>query len=142
MITDDLIKRATAFHGHLGPFLIIGLRIGLLAREKLKPKEIHSIKAIVKTKLRTPYSCIIDGIQVSSLCTLGKNNISVLESDILEAIFETETDKIKIRVKEEIINKIISLKLKRDSPEMIKFSEDIKNLKDLELFEIEIKEIV
>lgn len=138
MLTDDLIKRATAFHGHLGPFLIIGLRIGLLAREKLKPKEIHSIKAIVKTKLRTPYSCIIDGIQVSSLCTLGKNNISVLESDISEAIFETEIDKIKIRVKKEIINKIISLKLKRDSPEMIKFSENIKNLKDLELFEIEI----
>ncbi|NVM02777.1 MAG: formylmethanofuran dehydrogenase subunit E [Candidatus Helarchaeota archaeon] len=138
MLTDDLVKNATAFHGHLGPFLIIGLRMGLLAREKLKPKEIHSLKAIVKTKLKAPYSCIIDGIQVSSLCTLGKNNISVLESDILEAVFESKTNKIKISVKDEVVNKIISLKLKRDSPEMMKFSDNVKNFKDSELFEIEI----
>ncbi|MFX1449200.1 MAG: formylmethanofuran dehydrogenase subunit E family protein [Promethearchaeota archaeon] len=137
MLTDDLIERAKLFHGHLGPFLIIGLRMGLLAHKKLKPKDIHSLKAIVKTKLTTPYSCIIDGIQVSSLCTLGKNNIRVFESNTSEAIFESKTNKIKIKVREEIINKIISLKLKRDSPEMIQFSEKIGKLEESDLFEIE-----
>ncbi|MHA1379970.1 MAG: formylmethanofuran dehydrogenase subunit E family protein [Candidatus Helarchaeota archaeon] len=134
MISDNLLKRAVAFHGHLGPFLILGLRIGLLARKRLSPKGIHSLKAIVKTRLKTPYSCIIDGIQVSSLCTLGKNNIRVEDSDISEAIFELNNKKIRIQVKEEIIKDIISRNLKRDTPEMIKFSNELKILKNSQLF--------
>lgn len=137
MLNKKLIKRAIEFHGHLGPFLIIGLRMGLLAKKKLEPKELHSLKTIVKTRLETPYSCLIDGIQISSSCTLGKNNISVIDSETFEAIFETETRKIMIKVKEDIINNIISLKLERESPELLKVAKNIQNLKDSDLFEIE-----
>ena len=140
MLTDDIIERATAFHGHLGPFLILGLKMGLLAREKMAPEGLHSLKAVVKTKLRPPYSCIIDGIQVASLCTLGKGNIQVIDDTSSLAIFESKTKKIRIKVKDEVINDILSRKLKRESPEMIKFSRDLANLEEAKLFEIEEKE--
>ena len=133
---NKTLKQIEKFHGHLGPYVVIGYRMGLISN-KILGENPFSKNAIVKTGINPPISCIIDGIQVSSLCTLGKNNIRVFESDILEAIFESKTNKIKIKVKEEIINKIISLKLKRDSHEMIQFSEKIRELEESNLFEIE-----
>jgi formylmethanofuran dehydrogenase subunit E len=140
MIDDDLLERAVKFHGHLGPFLILGLKMGLLARERLKPDEIHSLKAVVRTKLSPPHSCIMDGIQVASSCTLGKNNIHVIEdAETVEAIFETKKKSIRIRVRKEVIEQIVLRRLERDSPEMIQLAENIRNSKHLELFKIEEK---
>jgi len=137
LISDELLERAIEFHGHLGPFLVLGLKMGLIAKERLKPEGIHTLQATIKTKLRTPYSCVIDGIQVASSCTLGKNNIKIIEDvNIIESEFESKIITIKIKVKDKIIKKIISRNLKRNSPEMIKFSEKLRKIKNSDLFEI------
>jgi len=39
------------------------------------------IRCSVRLPLTTPYTCLVDGIQCSSGCTLGKGLIEVLEGD-------------------------------------------------------------
>jgi inosine-uridine nucleoside N-ribohydrolase len=70
----DLLK---GFHGHLGPYVVLGYRMGRLALEKTGSGGHFGISAHVYTKLEPPPSCIIDGIQIGSGCTLGKRNIQV-----------------------------------------------------------------
>jgi formylmethanofuran dehydrogenase subunit E len=63
------------FHGHLGPYAVLGYRMGLLARHRY-PERIY---AIVHSGTKRPLSCLADGVQMSSCCTLGKSNITVME---------------------------------------------------------------
>ncbi len=71
---DDL-RRLADFHGHLGPYVLLGYRMGLVAR-KYFPKRFY---ATLYTGTEPPVSCLIDGVQFSSCCTLGKGNLTVKE---------------------------------------------------------------
>ncbi len=70
---------AARFHGHLGPWLVLGLRAGGRCR-RLLGTDPFRLRATVHAPRRTPYTCLIDGIQFSSGCTLGKGNIRCLPS--------------------------------------------------------------
>jgi len=74
------LEDAAALHGHLGPFLVIGYRIGLHAVEKLKPKNEFCLEVIAHLPAKTPYTCMLDGLQCSTKCTLGKGNIIHINS--------------------------------------------------------------
>ena len=82
-----LLKEGVDFHGHLGPYLVFGLRMGVIAIQRLKPKRLHELSATVWTRKSPPESCMLDGIQVSSGCTLGKGNIIVKESQRIKVRF-------------------------------------------------------
>jgi len=71
---EELLERGTEFHGHLGPFLVCGLRMGLLALRELDSWGHFDLQAVVETGTTPPLSCLIDGIQVATGCTLGKGN--------------------------------------------------------------------
>lgn len=75
------LEEAGKFHGHLGPFVVIGYRIGSYAVSKLDPEDEFDLEAALYIPLKTPFSCIIDGIQCSTKCTLGKWNIKWFNSD-------------------------------------------------------------
>jgi formylmethanofuran dehydrogenase subunit E len=77
---DELIERGTHLHGHLGPFLIAGIRMGLLALELLGSSGYFGIEAESETGTITPLSCLTDGVQIGSGCTLGKGNIQVTDA--------------------------------------------------------------
>ena len=74
MFDDALLEAASAFHGHLGPWLALGLRAGRRAARVLGAGSFR-LRAAVRCPARTPYSCFLDGIQFGSGCTLGKGNI-------------------------------------------------------------------
>jgi formylmethanofuran dehydrogenase subunit E len=95
---QGLVKRAEEFHGHGGPFLLLGLRIGILAVEKLGDGYGKKLKAEVHCPLKTPYSCMIDGIQISTGCTRGKRNIDEVEDKNFFVVFSSENKSIKIMV--------------------------------------------
>jgi formylmethanofuran dehydrogenase subunit E len=65
---------AAAFHGHLGPWLALGLRAGIYARRHLLDDPFR-LEAVVRCPGRRPFTCFIDGVQFGSGCTLGKSNI-------------------------------------------------------------------
>ncbi len=98
------LEQLKRFHGHLGPFVLIGYRMGTIARKKLEGK----IEAVVFTGTKVPLSCIIDGIQFSSSCTLGKGNISIQEKEDAEAHFVSDTNLIEIKLRDEVRRRIES----------------------------------
>jgi len=69
--------RLKAFHGHLGPYVVLGWRMGRIALRSLDSEGHFGLRAEVHTVLEPPASCLIDGVQLSSGCTLGKRNIEV-----------------------------------------------------------------
>lgn len=73
---DDVLEHIKQFHGHLGPYAVIGYRMGLLANEQLGDDPFAK-RAVAMTGTTPPISCIVDGIQLASGCTLGKGNIAV-----------------------------------------------------------------
>lgn len=77
---DELIERGIHLHGHLGPFLIAGIRMGLLGLELLDSSGYFGIEAESETGTITPLSCLTDGVQIGSGCTLGKGNIQVTDA--------------------------------------------------------------
>lgn len=81
MEQQELVDRLRAFHGHLGPFAMLGYRAGKLALKLLDAPSHFGIFARVMCPPSPPPSCFADGIQFSTGCTLGKGNIEMVPSD-------------------------------------------------------------
>ena len=63
------------FHGHLGPWLALGARIGTHAFERLSFRPHFGVQVRVTGPLRRPITCMLDGLQWGTGATLGKGNI-------------------------------------------------------------------
>lgn len=106
MNDNPLLKAAGRFHGHIGPFLAVGLRMGQIANERLG-RDPMNIEAVVRVKERPPRSCVVDGIQYSSGCTMGKANISIEpDSERISARFTGKTGSCAIALKPGFLMKI------------------------------------
>lgn len=95
---ETSIKEAAELHGHLGPFLVIGVRMGKAAKQifNSENEESRELRASVRVPFLTPFSCILDGIQSATHCTIGNQRLRVEESrQKITAQFETtDSDKI------------------------------------------------
>jgi len=119
-----------SFHGHLGPYVVIGYRMGRIAREKF-PDKIH---ANVYTGNRPPLSCLVDGIQMTSSCTLGKSNITVHKGSFAMANFLDDVgNKMVIELKKEIRDKV-DREMSRDDEEVR--SMELYNMSNEQLFDV------
>jgi formylmethanofuran dehydrogenase subunit E len=76
---DDAVK----LHGHLGPFLVIGVRMGKAAKEILRSRtgDEFTFQATIKVPQTTPFSCAIDGIQSTTHCTIGNQKLEIEKSE-------------------------------------------------------------
>lgn len=119
---NSKLKMAVDFHGHLGPYLVLGMRMGDLALKKLRSKRHFGIEAIVSGATEKPKSCLIDGIQVSAGCTYGKGNIVKKAGEAISAVFKNleSNRKLKVSLKKDLIKKLDALKGHRDSEEFAK----------------------
>jgi formylmethanofuran dehydrogenase subunit E len=130
---NDTLKRIEQFHGHIGPYVVIGYRMGLIANNRLGSDPFLK-KAIVWTGLVPPISCIVDGIQISSGCTYGKGTISVKNEGIAKVEFSTDDEKfIQISLKPDVKKEIDTTVTEEN---MVSYSEKIFEKSDEELFEI------
>jgi len=125
---EDLKK----FHGHLGPYAVIGLKMGHVANRYLGESGFDK-KAVIETGTTPPISCIVDGIQFSSGCTLGKGNIEVKDQKQPIALFSNGQDRIKVQLREEIHRRIDG---KMDDQNMERISVEIYEMKVEEVLEI------
>ncbi|MET1123873.1 MAG: tRNA (N6-threonylcarbamoyladenosine(37)-N6)-methyltransferase TrmO [Archaeoglobaceae archaeon] len=75
-----LLLRAKEFHGHICPFLALGVKMSVMAMDRLgiKPDSFASIGedilAIVEAN-----NCMSDGVQIATGCTLGNNSLIYLD---------------------------------------------------------------
>lgn len=131
---EQTLKEAKKFHGHLGPYLALGLKAGTLAKKTLSAEH-KRLTAQVTLRLEKPVSCFLDGIQVSSGCTMGKRNITAIEGEGISVSFQSEDKKtVTIKVKESMLSWIRTLKVTKESEEDI--SQQIMLKKNEDLFEI------
>jgi len=102
-------EEAIRLHGHAGPFLALGYRAGRYAVDVLKPQSIHDLHAILHLPLRTPYTCIADGVQAATCCTLGKGNIELREAKRVCFVFYCGTRKRSLTLlpRLEVLEKIL-----------------------------------
>jgi len=105
---EEFLSRAVEFHGHFGPYLVLGLKAGLFANQVLG-KEPMKTNAIIETDTKPPQSCFVDGVQFSTGCTLGKGNISLIEGEGLIATFKKDNKMLALKLRKEIIEEINSL---------------------------------
>ncbi|MCW4050142.1 MAG: formylmethanofuran dehydrogenase subunit E family protein [Candidatus Bathyarchaeota archaeon] len=104
---DEALKeRAIEFHGHDGPFMVIGLRMGLTALERLDCKGWFDLHCTVRLHWAPPDSCVIDGIQSSTGCTMGKRNIDVVEQEGVEAVFKSKDRTLTLTLRREVLDRI------------------------------------
>ena len=86
-----IIKKAADFHGHLGPFLVIGVRMGLIGVRELEAKgNKEKLRVTVMLRNSVPFSCVIDGIQVATKCTIGNKKLRLRSSSGIAAKFELQ----------------------------------------------------
>ena len=116
------LKEAVKFHGHLGPYLILGLLAGELALKKLRCKKYFGLQVRVRGANKKPKSCLIDGLQLSTGATYGKGNIQKINArNIRISVFNLENKKkISLFLKNDLIGKLSSLKGHRDSESLAK----------------------
>lgn len=101
---DDIqvvYKQAVDFHGHSGPYLALGVVVGLYGLKKIGSTGYSGIEVVVRCRGNTPDTCFIDGLQVATGCTMGKRNLTWREGDGLSAEFRSGDKHIKFRVIDE-----------------------------------------
>ncbi|MFX1518319.1 MAG: FmdE family protein [Promethearchaeota archaeon] len=132
--------QAVQFHGHPGVFIAIGVRMGLLALKYLNSKGYFDLQALIQTKKKPPYQCLLDGIQISTGSTIGKGNLNIQYSDDeIFGIFETESGKrIKIVVLPEFLEQIKKQIKDMDRFKMHDVAEQVLKMDEQEMFRVSI----
>jgi len=116
------LKEAEKFHGHLGPYLILGLKAGELALQKLKAKKYFGIEIKVFGAEEKPKSCLIDGLQLSTGATYGKGNIKKLAGLKIKISFLNRSNHKKIILvpKDNLLKRLNQLKTEQVSKDLAK----------------------
>ncbi len=138
-----LVGKATEFHGHLGPFLVIGVRMGLIGfRELGIEKNEGNLRITAMLKNSVPFSCTIDGIQVATKCTIGNRKLRFIDSPGIASEFELpHRSKVTVavnpatfsRLKRELLSKNVS------SEDTQKLAWKVASMPEKELFIIRSK---
>lgn len=94
-------------HRHLGIYSILGAKMGIRARELLSAS-LDELAVESAAGLTPPLSCLNDGLQVATGASLGRGTISVAQtsSPAAEAVFAKGTRKLRMRLKDEIRDRI------------------------------------
>jgi len=135
----SIIEFARQFHGHVGPYLIIGLKMGIAARKALNIFEAERmlLRAKVEVPLHPPFSCLLDGIQVSTTCTVGNQRLKIKNSKCIEATFARQQDTKVLRI---MLSSQLSeqLKAKKKQNKLTEeFALEIAKMPENQLFNIE-----
>ncbi len=91
------LEALRGFHGHLGVYVTLGLRMGEIGRRRLGPYE--GLAATVRSRPAPPMLCVVDGIQFSSGCTMGKGNIRVEAGEEPEVRFAKEGRSLRVALR-------------------------------------------
>ncbi len=111
------LKEAEKFHGHLGPYLVLGILAGELALKKLRCKKYFGLDIKIWGANQKPKSCIIDGLQLSTGATYGKGNIKKFNGSIIKIRFVNCINgrKLTLKFKQSLMQRLIHTKTHRES---------------------------
>ncbi|MBU1091139.1 MAG: formylmethanofuran dehydrogenase subunit E family protein [Candidatus Omnitrophica bacterium] len=111
------LTEAIKFHGHLGPYLILGLRAGELALKELKCRKYFGLGVKVWGVSLRPKLCLIDGLQLSTGATYGKGNITKFNGSIIKLVVKDRDNskKVTLTFKEDLVKELKGVKTHSES---------------------------
>jgi len=131
------IKRT---HGHVGPWNVLGWRIGQAALREFDVKwGRHDLDIICYIPMETPYSCMADGLVIGTGNCIGRLDIRLAEVMSIDLIHVTVRRKdgtgpiLIFKPKSEYLKRIET----RQVHELEKLSRQCINMKESNLFRIE-----
>ncbi|MEM2104333.1 MAG: formylmethanofuran dehydrogenase subunit E family protein [Candidatus Bathyarchaeia archaeon] len=118
------INKAENLHGHLGPFLVIGVKVARLAKKilNLNHSSCGELQVTAELPLVTPFSCIIDGVQALTQCTVGNQKLKIRNSKDNMAVsfeFKSQNRTLRIYVNPEVLEKLKDKLSKGESKEKL-----------------------
>lgn len=107
----SIIKRAKDFHGHLGPFLVIGVRMGLIGVRELGVRAGEErLRVTAMLRYSVPFSCVIDGVQIATKCTIGNKRLKLRnDSSQIATKFELQNQEKEVTI---LVNPVAFQELK------------------------------
>lgn len=111
------LAEAVKFHGHLGPYLVLGLLAGESALKRLSAKKYFGFDVKVYGANIKPKSCLVDGLQLSTGATYGKGNIEKYNGSRIKIEFYNRENqkKIILTFKAGLLQRLDALKTHQDS---------------------------
>lgn len=134
--STGLLDRAVEFHGHGGPFMVVGLRMGLAALRRLDARGWFDLRCRAELRGGPPGSCVIDGIQCSTGCTMGKHNIDVEEREGVAAEFTKSGGHLRIALRREVLERIRGALAEGGEEPVKSLMAELIKAPEAELFEI------
>jgi pyrimidine-specific ribonucleoside hydrolase len=99
---------ANEFHRHLGIYSLIGVKMGIRARE-IMDAGIDDLRVISNSGSSPPLSCMCDGLQVATGASLGRGTISIdQEKSEASAVFIKGSRRLLLELKQDISGRISS----------------------------------
>jgi len=137
---DTLLRAATDLHGHFGPFLTLGVRMGLVGLRELGTKEGDTqLHVTVTLEYTLPFSCILDGVQTATKCTVGNKRLTWKESRDIGALFVLENSgrQVEVSVNSAVVQGLIRRLAKKPPDEKVgKLALNIASRPEEELFSV------
>lgn len=96
-ITQEIIDKAVAFHGHWCPGICRGIRVAAWVMENMGIAKDEEIVAVTETDM-----CAVDAIQALVGCTFGKGNLIFRDRGKVAFSFFRRSDGKKVRIVEKI----------------------------------------
>jgi formylmethanofuran dehydrogenase subunit E len=111
------LREAEKFHGHMGPYLVLGILAGEAALKKLNCKKYFGVSVSVRGASNKPKSCLIDGLQLSTGATFGKGNIKKRGGSVIEITVSNCANQKKavLSLKDSIVGKLKKTKSHKDA---------------------------
>ncbi len=84
------------FHGHLGPAVVAGARLGMIGLRVVEAKGYFDVEVTCEGPMaKPPQACFLDGVQVATGATMGKRSLHWVQADqILVRVKNTRTGRI------------------------------------------------
>jgi formylmethanofuran dehydrogenase subunit E len=84
------------FHGHLGPAVVAGARMGMIGLRAVEAKGYFDVEVMCEGPMaQPPQACFLDGVQVATGATMGKRSLQWVQADqILVRVKNTRTGRI------------------------------------------------
>ena len=138
----EKIADAVDFHGHLGPFLVIGVRMGIVGMRELGLKSNNDGKLQVTAHLKhlVPISCTLDGLQITTRCTMGNQKLKIVDSSDIAVNFSLQNGKeVTVAVNPAVYDRLKNhlLSAKASPKEVENLAQLIVSMPERDLFRIE-----
>jgi formylmethanofuran dehydrogenase subunit E len=95
---DAELEEAKKFHGHLGPYLVIGMRMGHFIASVFGNRP-FSYRITASVGWKPPPSCVIDGLQITTPCTVGNSMLKIESLSDVKVWADKDGERLEILLK-------------------------------------------